>query len=100
MTSVRFGAVSAVGILFRPLDEACNFGAQAISSRISATIGSGLVDCIYAQLCIFRRQVATGGRGAANPWLQPPFEAAPRSTTETDLFAAKPRLCSNTVHLG
>src|SRR6266540_1276690 len=27
-------------------------------------------------------------------WLQPPFEAAPRSTTETALVVAKPRLLS------
>src|SRR6266705_1100218 len=27
-------------------------------------------------------------------WLQPPFEAAPRATTETDLVVAKPRLLS------
>src|SRR6266516_7871465 len=40
------------------------------------------------------RDLAVTPTWGSQSWLQPPFEAAPRSTIEMDLVVAKPRLCS------
>src|SRR6266567_4869175 len=48
----------------------------------------------YARVLKRFRDLPVTPTWGSQSWLQPPFEAAPRSTIEMDLVVAKPRLCS------